>query len=348
MSEAKAAPSVDEREGYIGGSDAAAILGLSPYASPFSVFVQKRGERIDPPEGLKEKFEFGHLMEPVIAKAFQRRYPMLKVGDGPPPFMRRDGYEFLGGHLDFSLTRTDDPSQQPSSFLECKNIEFQGAEWSNSSDPEGRNERNIPIYYLAQCDHYMALCGFNECYLAALFGGCRLVVYPLKRSLEREALLLEAEKRFWRRVVEDDPPDFMGSIDDLTLALKTEYLASVTGKTARKAKAIIQLNEEAIPILSDLRKIRSELRRLKKQERLQTAAFTLLVEGRTGYLQVADEKWGSLLMQSRKSFDDFGLKLKYPEIYEEFEEQKLIGPILRLTGNDDEEQQEEGGDSSSD
>ncbi len=335
-SETPAAPTVSERQGYIGGSDAAAILGLSPYSTPFSVFVQKMGGATRPiDDALQEKFDFGHDMEPVIANAFARRYRFdVFKPSKQTEFLRNVTHPFMGGHIDYWVKRYDD--EYPFAIAECKNIEFRGPEWGDP-DPEGRNANNIAIYYLTQCDHYMALTGVEYCYLLALFGGCRLVPYLIKRDLDREAILLEAEDRFWRRVQADDPPDFGGSLDDLTLALRTKYLKGVTAAEAKKEKMVLQLSDATAKLLSEIKAHRRVLSREKKEEQAKVGALIRLLEGKTGYLQIGGEKWGSLLMQDRHYFDDFEFKMKHPDLYAQFESERRIGPILRLRKDADEE-----------
>jgi predicted phage-related endonuclease len=58
------APPID-RTGYIGGSDIAAILGLSPYKTPLDVYLEKRGLWEDGAAG--EAARWGTIMEPILA-----------------------------------------------------------------------------------------------------------------------------------------------------------------------------------------------------------------------------------------------------------------------------------------
>src|SRR5690606_20076292 len=55
----------------IGGSDAAVIAGLDPFKSPVRLWMEKRGEIEEEPAG--EAAEWGLLLEPVIAREFERR-----------------------------------------------------------------------------------------------------------------------------------------------------------------------------------------------------------------------------------------------------------------------------------
>ena len=328
------APTASERVGYLGGSDAAALLGLSPWTTPFGVFVQKRGlqttqRRID--DALQEKFDFGHAMEPVIARAFSARTG-LHVALVPQAFLRSEAHPFAAGHLDYTVAVND--TATPHAFLECKNVEYRDkTEWLDP-DPEGRNDASIPPYYLAQCDHYFLITGYAEAYLAVLFGGCRLAVYGLRRNPEREQILLEVERRFWERVEHDDPPDFSGNLDDLTLALRARYLKGLTAAEAKKSKAVVQLDKTASVLLERIGALRRAIKTARNEEYATVSALLQHLGGRTGYLHVGEEKWGSLLLQERRFFDDFALRMEHPDICAKYDSKRLIGPVLRLRSDD--------------
>lgn len=331
-----AAPDVHERVGYIGGSDAAALLGLSPWSTPFSVFAEKRGfavsaSRVD--AALQEKFDFGHAMEPVIADAFARRTGLdVRRADTASAFLRNEREPFIAGHLDYVVAATR--ASPVFAFLECKNIEYRDSGlWGDPDEQD--NATNVPPYYLAQCDHYFLVTGLKECFLAPLFGGCRLLSYRIERAEERLELLHELEVRFWARVQADDPPAFDGSVDDLTRALRTRYLAGVTAAEARKQRKTIQLDAGAADLLDRIGKLRRAIRNTRAEERAATDAFLLLLKGETGQLLVGDERWGSFLLQQRAYFDDFQLRMDHPDLCAKYESKRLIGPVLRLR-NDEE------------
>ena len=56
------------RRGYIGGSDAGAIIGMNPYASAFSVWAEKTG-KVPEFEG-NISTRTGTLLEDLVAKLF--------------------------------------------------------------------------------------------------------------------------------------------------------------------------------------------------------------------------------------------------------------------------------------
>lgn len=61
---------VEARKGSIGGSDAAAIVGLNSYKSAYALWAEKSG-RIEPEDiSMKEAVRLGHELEPYVAKRF--------------------------------------------------------------------------------------------------------------------------------------------------------------------------------------------------------------------------------------------------------------------------------------
>jgi predicted phage-related endonuclease len=60
---------VQERQHYVGGSEIAAILGESSYATPLQIWMKKNG--LVEPEGDTPITAFGHVFEPIMADYFE-------------------------------------------------------------------------------------------------------------------------------------------------------------------------------------------------------------------------------------------------------------------------------------
>lgn len=72
-------PSV--RRSGIGSSDAPIVAGLSPYATPADLFLEKRGLAArEVPEFVREAAEWGQIMEPVILREYARRENVHVIG----------------------------------------------------------------------------------------------------------------------------------------------------------------------------------------------------------------------------------------------------------------------------
>ena len=87
------------REG-IGGSDAGVILGLSRFASPYSLWVEKSGLATDTFEG-NEATQWGNDLEPVIAARYAKTYNKAVVA--VPVMLQSIANPFMLANVDFFI-----------------------------------------------------------------------------------------------------------------------------------------------------------------------------------------------------------------------------------------------------
>jgi putative phage-type endonuclease len=177
----------------IGGSDVAAILGLSRYKSPMSVYLDKIGES-EPVED-NPKMEAGRRLEPVIRQWF---------ADKTEKRVTEFHAVLRHPHHDFMLANIDGWLPEENAGLECKNTEgFNRDDWANDQ---------APIEYVLQTNHYMACTGARRWYIAVLINGWDLQVRVVERDEEIISMLIEREEYFWRQHVQAKiPPAFMAS-----------------------------------------------------------------------------------------------------------------------------------------
>lgn len=121
------------RKAGIGGSDAAAILGMTPWKSPYQLWLEKTGEVEAEDISTKEVVHFGHVLEQVVADEFCQRADKLVRRCG---VYRMKDYPFIQGSFDRLLVGED-------AGLECKTTNsFARNEW---------DEGKIPPAYYVQC-----------------------------------------------------------------------------------------------------------------------------------------------------------------------------------------------------
>lgn len=171
-----------DRKLYIGGGDGAGILGLSPYASPLSVWLDKLG--MSEPTPVNEPMYWGTAIEPLIVQAYQERTELQ--GIYPVQWMQHPRLSFVGGTPDALF---------PYHGLECKAVGMLAKGWGEPGTDE------IPIHYYIQCCHYMAVTGLARWDVAVLFGGQRLEIYHLQRDFDLEQMMLQAYEKFWHENV---------------------------------------------------------------------------------------------------------------------------------------------------
>ena len=178
----------DMRHKGIGGSDIAAVVGLSKFKSPFEVWAEKTGH--SKPEDLSdnEYVYWGTVLEEAVANRFSeltgkkvRRCGMLQRPD--KPFMLADVDRLIVGE---------------EAGLECKTTNaYAKDEWEGDKLPD--------MYYL-QCQWYMAVTGFPVWYIACLIGGNNFVWKKIDRNDADIASMEAAAENFWELVKTDTMP----------------------------------------------------------------------------------------------------------------------------------------------
>lgn len=87
----------------IGGSDAAAILGISPFRTARDIYFDKLGiAAAEPDEGNWVALEMGHLLEDLVGRIFTRKtgLPIFQV----KKMFRHAQHPFMLADVDFFVT----------------------------------------------------------------------------------------------------------------------------------------------------------------------------------------------------------------------------------------------------
>ncbi len=202
---------LDRRRKSIGGSEAAAIVGLSKWASPFSVWADKTGRLPDKPDN--EAMRQGRDLEDYVARRFMEETGKRVRQSGA--MLYNPDYPFAHADVDRLVIGED-------AGLECKT--------TASLDTKQFRGREFPVQYYAQCVHYLAVTGAKRWYLAVLAFGKGFFTFTLERDQAEIDALMSAEAAFWEHVRTDTPPEIDGSKAS-TEALQTLYPYS-NGETA--------------------------------------------------------------------------------------------------------------------
>jgi putative phage-type endonuclease len=212
---------LDWRRKGLGGSDVAAICGMSRYKSPMEVYLDKLGEI--PPLEDNPKMKAGRILEPIIADWF---------AEDTGYKVQRQNWMFQHKDHPFMLANIDRWLPGLNAGLECKNT----AEYCRS-DWEGTQ---APTEYILQCNHYMAVTGAERWFIAVLIGGWDFQWKVIERDDSLIQNLITVESDFWNdNVLAKIPPAFSHQDTDY---LKETYKDSI-------ADSSLDLPEEAYPIM---------------------------------------------------------------------------------------------------
>lgn len=183
----------------IGGSDAAAIVGMSPYKTNVRLFEELTGRREPEDISGKDCVIFGHAAEGLIRELFALDYPSCRVEHHEWRILQSLRWPFLQASLDGELT--DRKGRR--GVLEIKTTEI--FQRMNREKWEGR----IPDNYYIQVLHYLLVTGYDFAVLRARIVSRREGAvqaqeedYFIERAEVEEdlAYLLSEEEKFWRYV----------------------------------------------------------------------------------------------------------------------------------------------------
>ena len=201
---------LEVRKSGIGGSDAAAAVGLNPHKSALELWMEKTGRDAHLPQPdptcTREPAYWGSLLEPIVAAAYtqQTGNRVRKVN----AVLRHPTVPYMLANLDREVVGTSGVQ-----ILECKTAgEFGARLW----------KEGVPEYVQLQVQHQLAVTGKQAADVAVLLCGQKLEVYRIHRDDDLIARLIELEGDFWRHVTEDRPPPADGS-DSADKALRTLY-----------------------------------------------------------------------------------------------------------------------------
>ncbi len=190
-----------DRTRFIGGSDVSAILGVSPWKSPFRLYQEKTGAYVEEVTPAKHRiFERGHRWEPVVIEMLIDE--LQDRGHDVQIIARNARYQdpelpFIACELDLELLIDGEECN-----AEMKTVHpFAAKEWGEQDTDE------IPIYYAAQVMHGLMVKPRRRSIVAALIGVDDLRVHQIERDEETIAAIRAKEIEFWRRVQERDAPD---------------------------------------------------------------------------------------------------------------------------------------------
>lgn len=241
------------RKSGIGGSDVAAILGLSPWKSPLDVWLDKTGKSAPEPEN--DAMYWGTRLESLVADKYCEvsGNEVRRVNS----ILRSVKYPCLIGNIDRAvcpekgkLPVVKGEFRTPK-ILECKTARTMSEDWgANGTD-------QIPEYYLTQVLHYLGLTGCESCDVACLFLDSRKFgVYTVQADADVIEKMSARLAEWWEaHVVKNVAPE-PRSIADVQKLFKRSAAVEITAtadieETAREYAALKRRETEIFAKLEE-------------------------------------------------------------------------------------------------
>lgn len=336
LEHAKLAPP-RSRQGYIGGSDIASILGVSPWKTAYELWEEKTSGWVEATTEAREKvLNRGKKLEPIVLEMLQEEKDVWILDrnqihvDPEHAFLTAEiDYEYVVDHdLVEKVERDEDTGYQPG-FYEIANRHrtvianigngdvktvhpFAAKDWGE----EGTD--GFPVYYCAQFQFGLMVTGRQVCMVAALIGADDLRVYEVRRDEDLIALIREKAVNFWfENIVKLVPPPVQTAEDAVKILRKFQgFVVEADPETIREVAVIKGIKE-------------AEKRLCKKREDLELSVKTKLViaaeygasPGEPGNLAIlGPDKRKPLLTWNQQTVSRVSqerLKTEFPSVYQQ-------------------------------
>ncbi len=274
----------------IGGSDIAAICGLSKWRTPMHVYLEKLGEA--PEEVKSEAAEWGTRLEPLIAEKFAQEHPDWAILEKKVMYCHPE-HEWALANMDRLIICP----KRGRGILEIKTAnEYLKQEWDNG---------NIPDYYYVQLQWYMYIMNLDFGYFATLIGGNKYREFEVYRDEELIAQIVRLAEDFWHHyVLMRHCPPVDGS----------DACSKLLSRLYPKAQHATALTLEETDSFTTYLDKKQQLKVLEAAiTELENHFKSLLGEHEIGIAGPYKIKWEN---RTRNGIDSNRLKECYPEVYE--------------------------------
>ena len=272
------------RSHYIGGSDAAAVVGMNSFSSPYSLWAEKTGKT--PGFSGNLATEVGTFLEEFVAQKFA-----AETGKK----VRKCNHSFLNSQYPFAIANIDREIVGEDAGLEIKTTDTLNLKkFKNGEYPEN---------YYVQCVHYMAITGKKKWYLAVLIGNKDFRWFTIERDEAEIAALMGAEKAFWECVKNNTPPAIDGS------KATTDSIKTIYAESTDESSVDLMAYKKDLALYTALGQQIKELQ--TQQDEAANRIKDFMGESSSGYCDDFKVSWGS---RSRKTFDLKSFAEAHPDI----------------------------------
>lgn len=296
-----------ERKKGIGGSDVAAILGVSKWKSAYTLWAEKTGLIEAEDISDKEVVYWGNQLEDLVAKEFTSRTGKR---------VRRQGM-IRRKNMHFALADVDRLVDGENSIVECKTTSaYNKEEWVDDE---------LPDAYYVQVQWYMFVGDYEKCYICCLVGGNHYVYKEVPRNDEFiNEQMVPAVMHFWSMVESNSAPAPDGS-ESSSETIKAVYGTSEPGLQ-------IALPSEAENLLKQLEDVKqTEKIVAQNKTEIENKLKNLLGTAEVG--TIGDKKVTWKTQAGSMRLDSKSLKAELPEVYAKYAKPGAPVRVLRIGKN---------------
>ena len=253
-----------DRSKFLGGSDIAAVMGLSPWATPVELWMEKTGRtpREEPDAARAKMFERGHKLEPFIRDMVidKLRDEGLTVECVAINQRYQDAaHPFLACEIDFELVLTGEIEIGGNVYrLDAEHINADAKSVSGFARKKWGTEssEDVPIEYAAQFMHGLGITGRRKCLVAALRSFDDVDIYWTLADDETIEAMRSKAVMFWNDCVLADVAPDPFTFDDIKLLFPSD-----NGQA-------IEATEEIALKVHDLQRVKAAIKDLEDTEKV--------------------------------------------------------------------------------
>lgn len=308
---------LEYRRRGIGGSDVAALMGISPFWTARDLYYDKL--KIAPLEADESNWvalEMGNLLEELVSRIFAKKtgYEVFKV----KKMFYHPQHPFMLADVDYFVRLPEGGI----AILEIKTTNYNARDnwWKDGQEC-------VPVYYECQGRQYMAVMDLDKVFYCCLYGNSEdeVIIREIQRDRDYEEEMIFLETEFWNNhILKKSPPPYT---EDGDLILKS--VRQHTGRADENAEQFTMGSSMTAVLMRymELQKEKeaSEMqsKKLKKEmERLKAILIAEMGEKCTAVCETGGVSYMITYNPVRKPMIDkdslFRLKLRHPEVYEEF------------------------------
>ena len=295
----------------VGGSDVAAIFGVSPWTTPLELWLIKKG-RIKPLEkNNANQLQMGHLLEPVAAYWYEQKSGNAVTED--TNLYQHADYPYALANFDRRFTRASDGEP---GILECKSCTYhKAADWAEDA---------IPLYYELQLRFYLAVADVDIGAFSAVWGNNPdndLAMPEIVRDRAKEDIIFERLEEWIWSLENDKPP----TMQDVKPKLALESLARIYGSSQKNLPTVefSSKYEKALRKIAmlqgELTARNAEIKKLEKEIEAHSVRIAeAMKEHEHGVLTTTNDRLLiDFVTRKTRRPDSKALKEKYPSVYDE-------------------------------
>ena len=241
----------EARRTFLGASDAPAVLGISPWATPLDVWASKLNIGRQFAGNLAT--DMGHALEEMIAQTWLKQAPKHTIMQNPAVTVRHPDHPNIAASVDRVASRID-MGGATDELVECKYVGPTTAhQWRNGT----------PVYVQAQCQVQMAVTGAQRVHVAALIVdyGPQFFTQVIERDDAVIAEIIDRLNAFWRDHVEaGQRPEDDGTWDADKVAKRLEQMYQPPDEASAA-----RLPHELAQVVADIKRTKALMKDLERQ-----------------------------------------------------------------------------------